>query len=121
MKGNATPMRPPNQQWQAWSGDRLIFEVVMGTSAGVCGGVQQSPAHRKGRQMRVLLTVLLAAVLAGATPPAGVARSPQDDPGFEQLASLITQKMTEYGIPGVAFGVLKDGRMAVRGFGVTNI
>jgi CubicO group peptidase (beta-lactamase class C family) len=69
--------------------------------------------------MRVLLTLLIAAVclataLARTLPPA------QDDARFEQLASLITQKMTEYGIPGVAFGVLKDGKVTTRGFGVTN-
>ena len=70
--------------------------------------------------MRVLLTVLLAALVAGAMPRAGVPPL-QDNPKFEQLASLITQKMKEYAIPGVAFGVLKDGTMTLRGFGVTNL
>ena len=28
--------------------------------------------------------------------------------------------MAEYGVPGVAFGVLKGGRITVRGFGITN-
>ena len=29
--------------------------------------------------------------------------------------------MTEYGVPGVAFGVVKNGQATVRGFGVTNV
>jgi CubicO group peptidase (beta-lactamase class C family) len=38
-----------------------------------------------------------------------------------QIAALITQKMTEYNVPGVAFGVVKDGKVTARGFGVTNV
>ena len=40
---------------------------------------------------------------------------------FDELASLTTQKMAEYQIPGVALGVMKNGQMMTRGFGVTNI
>ena len=29
--------------------------------------------------------------------------------------------MAEYGIPGVALGMIKDGQITVRGFGVTNV
>jgi hypothetical protein len=57
-----------------------------------------------------------------ATPASPRAAAPQAaDAGFEALAALVTEKMTEYGIPGVAFGVVKDGRMTLRGFGTTNV
>jgi CubicO group peptidase (beta-lactamase class C family) len=69
---------------------------------------------------RVMIPVLglAAAVLAMAWPPSLVA---QTDPKFEQLSALVTQKMAEYGITGVAFGVVKNGQATVRGFGVTNV
>lgn len=40
---------------------------------------------------------------------------------FEDLAALVTQKMKEHSIPGVAFGILADGQVTARGFGVTNV
>jgi CubicO group peptidase (beta-lactamase class C family) len=61
------------------------------------------------------LTTTMVALLAMA------ASQNSTDPGFEELSRLITQKMAEYHIPGVAFGILKNGQMTVRGFGVTNI
>ena len=39
----------------------------------------------------------------------------------EDIAALITAKMTEYHVPGVALGILKDGQPTLRGFGVTNV
>jgi CubicO group peptidase (beta-lactamase class C family) len=45
---------------------------------------------------------------------------PQPDP-FEQLAALVTQKMTEHAIPGVAFGIYRHGQFTLRGFGVTSV
>ena len=45
----------------------------------------------------------------------------QSDPKFDQISALITQKMTEYGVPGVAFGIVKNGQATVKGFGVTNV
>ena len=68
--------------------------------------------------MRKVLIILLLA-LAFARPGAPLAA--QADPKFEQLAALVTQKMTEYGVPGVAFGIVKNGQATVRGFGVTNL
>lgn len=50
-----------------------------------------------------------------------VLAGPQADPKIDQIAALITQKMTEYNVPGVAFGVVKDGKVTARGFGVTNV
>jgi CubicO group peptidase (beta-lactamase class C family) len=73
------------------------------------------------RCLRFSIGLALVVLLATA-PTAG--RLPSDlqaDAKFEQLAALVTQKMTEYSIPGVAFGVMKDGQLTARGFGVTNI
>jgi CubicO group peptidase (beta-lactamase class C family) len=63
--------------------------------------------------MRIVL--MLAALLVVAPLP------PQADQKFEQLAALVTQKMTEHNVPGVAFGVLKGGQITTRGLGVTNV
>jgi CubicO group peptidase (beta-lactamase class C family) len=43
------------------------------------------------------------------------------DERFEELAKLVGQKMAEYHVPGVAFGVVKDGQTLTRGFGVTSV
>lgn len=43
------------------------------------------------------------------------------DPAFERLAALVTDKMKEYRIPGVSLGVLRDGVVTTRGFGVTSV
>jgi CubicO group peptidase (beta-lactamase class C family) len=67
-----------------------------------------------------LLPLVSAAVVLGASGT-HAARAAQSDERFEKLAQLITQKMAEHHIPGVAFGVSKDGRTLTRGFGVTNI
>ena len=61
------------------------------------------------------LTALAFATVITASAP------PQTDPKFDQISALITQKMTEYGVPGVAFGIVKNGQMTVKGFGVTNL
>ena len=70
--------------------------------------------------MRAAITAV-AAFLIVATLPARQATTRPDDPAFEQLASLVSQKMSEYGVPGVAFGLLRNGQATMRGFGVTNI
>jgi len=49
-----------------------------------------------------LLVVLVILVLAA--PPHG---QTVDDPVFDQLSALITAKMAEYHVPGVAIGVLR--------------
>lgn len=69
--------------------------------------------------VRAILTTLLFAILLRVPSPASQ-DAPPADPKFEQLAALITRKMTEYRVPGVAFGVLRDGRTTMRGFGITN-
>src|SRR5438552_2272597 len=63
------------------------------------------------------LIIVIASCVAGAITTA----APQADPKFDQLAALVTQKMAEYHVPGVAFGIVKDGKITARGFGVTNV
>jgi CubicO group peptidase (beta-lactamase class C family) len=53
--------------------------------------------------------------------PAARAPEPAADPTFESLAMLVDAKMHEYHVPGVAMGVLRDGRTTIRGFGVRNV
>jgi CubicO group peptidase (beta-lactamase class C family) len=48
-------------------------------------------------------------------------RVAQEDPRFREIGALIEAKMREYRIPGVAFGIVKNGATAVRGFGLTNL
>src|SRR5262249_30176812 len=48
-----------------------------------------------------------------------IAQAP--DPKFDALASLAESKMKEYGVPGVALGVLQNGTATVRGLGITNV
>ena len=43
------------------------------------------------------------------------------DPAFERLGALVTDKMKEYQIPGVSLGILHEGVIATRGYGVTNV
>ncbi len=70
------------------------------------------------RRLLTLSLVVAAAALASAR---AAAPPPQADPTFDALAALVTQKMAEYGIPGAALGIVKNGRATARGFGVTNV
>ena len=45
----------------------------------------------------------------------------QEDPRFREMSGLIEEKMAEYRVPGVAFGLVKNGSLAMRGFGLTNL
>ena len=47
--------------------------------------------------------------------------SRQSDERFETVARLVSERMAEHRVPGVALGVFKDGRSLLRGFGVTNV
>src|SRR5688500_3123712 len=72
--------------------------------------------------MRPYLTLAAAATLAIAFAPApGATVTAQADQKFEQIAALVTKKMAEYGVPGVAFGIVKNGQATVRGLGVANL
>jgi CubicO group peptidase (beta-lactamase class C family) len=43
------------------------------------------------------------------------------DPRLDALATLAEAKMKQYGVPGVALGIVQDGVVSIRGLGVTNI
>ena len=43
------------------------------------------------------------------------------DPRFDPLVSLAEAKMKEFGVPGVALGILDGGSLTTRGLGVTNV
>ncbi len=45
----------------------------------------------------------------------------QTDARFESLATLTQAKMKEYGIPGVALGIVHNGKVNIRGLGITNV
>ena len=71
------------------------------------------------RRFVTLAFAAAATVFVTAAPPQGAA--PQDNPKFDQLSALVQKKMAEYGVPGVAFGILKNGQLIERGFGVSNL
>src|SRR5258708_22231012 len=43
------------------------------------------------------------------------------NPRFDALVSLADAKMKEYGVPGVALGILADAKESIRGLGITNV
>jgi len=65
------------------------------------------------------VTAALAALLYGS--PRGIVAQSAGNPRFDALASLTEARMKEYGVPGVALGVVSAGEVNVRGLGVTNI
>ena len=64
-------------------------------------------------------TLVTACALAAAAT--STATSQAADPKLDALASLAESKMKEYGVPGVAIGILDNGRVSIRTLGVTNV
>jgi CubicO group peptidase (beta-lactamase class C family) len=71
------------------------------------------------RRIFVSLAAALIAILCGTDRPLGAQSSAASR--FDALASLAEAKMKEYGVPGVALGVVADGHDNIRGLGVTNV
>lgn len=46
---------------------------------------------------------------------------PASNSRFDALAPVVEAKMKEYGVPGVALGIVHDGTVSIRGFGITNV
>jgi len=69
--------------------------------------------------MRLASAAVCLALVASASR-APRAQSPAD-PVFDRLADLVTAKMREHHVPGVALGVLRDGHATIRAFGVSNV
>ena len=71
--------------------------------------------------IRHCVTVTACVAVLVLCDPATRAQVASHDPIFESLATLVTAKMQEYRIPGVALGVLRDGHTTIRGFGVRSV
>src|SRR5436190_23820515 len=66
---------------------------------------------------------LAAAIVCAAALrlPASAQPHAPSDSIFDTLADLVTAKMREHHVPGVALGVLRDGRAEIRGFRVRSV
>jgi CubicO group peptidase (beta-lactamase class C family) len=75
------------------------------------------------RAARSMVLIPLFAILVSlhAQSPAPAPSAQPVDARFERVAALVAQKMKELDIPGAALGVLVDGEVRTRGFGVTNV
>src|SRR5438270_5492091 len=75
--------------------------------------------HRTRRRSAACLVATLIAV------PSSIHRAPHAQsattPRFDALVSLTEAKMKEYGVPGVALGIVDDGKESSRGLGITNV
>lgn len=69
-----------------------------------------------------ILAVLFALVVFGTGIGGDAGRQPQAQPSsrFDEIAELTQTKMREYGIPGVALGIIDNGVVSTRGLGVIN-
>ena len=65
-------------------------------------------------------SIRLAIVLPGILCLRIAAQTPAD-PRFEALATLTEARLKEHGVPGVALGIVADGKTTIRGLGVTNV
>lgn len=69
--------------------------------------------------MKKLIAVALVAACAGLQPPSQAQE--RTDARFASIVSLAEARMREYGVPGVAIGIIDNGVLAIRGLGVTNV
>jgi CubicO group peptidase (beta-lactamase class C family) len=63
----------------------------------------------------VFLAALAAVSARGQTP------APAADARFDRVADVVQAQIKELGVPGVALGILADGQVRTRAFGVTNV
>jgi CubicO group peptidase (beta-lactamase class C family) len=70
------------------------------------------------RGLAVVLTVTLITILCSTRPEI---RAQTAATRFDALVTLAEAKMKEYGVPGVALGVVADGAVDLRGVGITNV
>src|SRR5688572_3658853 len=75
------------------------------------------------RQSAAALAACLAAALVALPRASGRELHPQPaaDPRFDALVSVVEARMKEYGVPGVALGVVAGGVASIRGLGITNV
>ncbi|MBI3981796.1 MAG: beta-lactamase family protein, partial [Gemmatimonadetes bacterium] len=74
-----------------------------------------SPRCHRTARVAAALSVALAAAGAPVHAQSG------SDARLEALASLTETKMKEFGVPGVALGIVLNGTVTIRGLGVTNV
>jgi CubicO group peptidase (beta-lactamase class C family) len=70
--------------------------------------------------MRYCVAVVAAVVCLAAPPPPPL-HAQSSDPKFDALVKLTEAGMKEHGVPGVAIGMIVDGKATIRGLGVTNV
>src|SRR5215204_3479823 len=74
---------------------------------------------RFGRRLAVCLAAALIGIPCSAPLPL---RAQSAAPArFDALVSLTEARMQQYGVPGVALGIVSDGAVTVRGLGITNV
>ena len=66
-----------------------------------------------------LLCLALAAVPCASS--AQLVAQTATDARFDAIAALAEAKMKEYGVPGLALGIVQNGQVTIRGLGVTNL
>jgi CubicO group peptidase (beta-lactamase class C family) len=71
------------------------------------------------RRTAVHVSAAVIAVLYSSAP--ALRAQSGTDARFDALASLTEAKMKEYGVPGVALGIVHDGTVSIRGLGITNV
>ena len=71
----------------------------------------------------LLLAVCIAvAAMSGPSPlVTPLPAQPAADMHWDALVALTTAKMKEYGVPGVALGIVHNGTVTIRGLGITNV
>src|SRR5687768_4107459 len=69
--------------------------------------------------MRNVITVIRVVLLASVAATTAAAQS--TDARFDAIARLTQEKMKEFGVPGVALGILHNGTVSIRGLGITNV
>src|SRR5262249_50495106 len=77
-------------------------------------------AHALARR-RLLACALAAAIAIPLVGHRGLHAQSAANPRVDALVSLAEAKMKEYGVPGVALGIVADGETTIRGLGVTNV
>jgi CubicO group peptidase (beta-lactamase class C family) len=67
-----------------------------------------------------VIPVVVATTILGAHSASAHGQAAGDS-RFNALATLASARMAEYGVPGVALGILHNGTVSIRGLGVTNV
>src|SRR5262245_14840956 len=108
--------RPVNQlREQSGEGSTRVCCAHEGIIHAVAGA-----AHALVRR-RLLACALAAAIAIPLVGHRGLHAQSAANPRVDALVSLAEAKMKEYGVPGVALGVVADGETTIRGLGVTNV